>query len=48
MADLKYTPVCHKHAEFLAKAREKPGFAEAYESLELEYVRCSKPGPRPA
>lgn len=31
-------PVRHKHAEFLAKARQKPGFAEAYDSLELEYV----------
>lgn len=38
MADLKYKPVRHDHAEFLAKAKQRPGFAEAYDSLELEYV----------
>ena len=38
MADLKYKPVRHNHAEFLAKAKQRPGFAEAYESLELEYA----------
>jgi DNA-binding XRE family transcriptional regulator len=37
MAELKYTPVRHNHAQFLAKASERKGFAEAYESLELEY-----------
>ena len=37
MADLKYTPVRHNHDQFLAKARERKGFTEAYESLELEY-----------
>ena len=35
MAYLKYKPVRHNHAEFLAKAKQRPGFAEAYESLEL-------------
>ncbi len=38
MADLKYKPVRHNHTEFLAKARQRPGFAEAYASLELEYA----------
>jgi DNA-binding XRE family transcriptional regulator len=38
MAELKYKPVAHKHQEFLAKARARRGFAEAYESLELEYA----------
>ncbi|MDI1258131.1 helix-turn-helix transcriptional regulator [Aquabacterium sp.] len=37
MAELKYTPVRHNHAQFLANASERKGFAEAYESLELEY-----------
>ncbi|MCE4538571.1 helix-turn-helix domain-containing protein [Pelomonas sp. P7] len=38
MADLKYKPVRHNHAEFLAKAKQRPGFSEAYDSLELEYA----------
>lgn len=38
MADLKYQPVHHKHADFLAKAKQRPGFAEAYEALALEYA----------
>ena len=42
MADLKYKPVRHNHAEFLAKAKQRPGFAEAYESLELEYAVASQ------
>jgi DNA-binding XRE family transcriptional regulator len=37
MAELKYTPVSHNHSQFLAKASERKGFNEAYESLELEY-----------
>ncbi|MBK6975621.1 MAG: helix-turn-helix transcriptional regulator [Sterolibacteriaceae bacterium] len=37
MANLKYKSVPHNHASFLAKARTRTGFAEAYESLELEY-----------
>ena len=37
MAELKYTPVRHNHDQFLAKARERKGFNEAYEALELEY-----------
>ena len=42
MADLKYQPVVHQHAEFLAKARQRPGFNEAYDSLELEYAVVSQ------
>lgn len=38
MAELKYKPIRHDHAAFLAKARQRPGFAEAYEALELEYM----------
>lgn len=37
MADLKYSPVRHDHAAFLAKARGRKGFSEAYQALELEY-----------
>ena len=37
MADLKHTPVRHDHKEFLAKARSRRGFTEAYAALELEY-----------
>jgi DNA-binding XRE family transcriptional regulator len=42
MADLKYKPVRHQHAEFLAQAHQRPGFAEAYESLQLEYALASQ------
>ena len=38
MADLKYQPVPHNHAEFLAAARQRPGFNEANDILELEYT----------
>lgn len=38
MPESKYSPVKHDHAAFLAKARKKPGFAEAYDALALEYV----------
>ena len=37
MAELKYAPVKHDHDAFLAKARSRKGFAEAYDALELEY-----------
>ena len=42
MADLKYTPIAHDHAAFLAKARKRKGFTTAYESLELEYQLASQ------
>ena len=37
MANLKYTPVKHDHQAFLAKARARKGFTEAYDGWELEY-----------
>lgn len=42
MADLKYKPVRHDHAQFLANAKQRPGFTEAYESLELEYALANQ------
>ena len=42
MADLKYKPVPHNHAEFLGAARERPGFNDAYDSHELEYTVASQ------
>jgi len=42
MADLKYKPVPHNHAEFLAAARQRPGFIDAYDNLELEYTVASQ------
>lgn len=38
MSELKYKPVQHKHAAFLERARERKGFPEAYDALELEYA----------
>ena len=37
MAELKYIPVPHDHKAFLARARARKGFSEAYDALELEY-----------
>ncbi len=37
MADLKHSPIRHDHEAFLAKARLRKGFSEAYEALDLEY-----------
>lgn len=42
MAELKYKPVPHDHETFLAKARIRKGFAEAYDNLELEYQLASQ------
>lgn len=42
MADLTYTPVPHDPAAFLAKAKGRAGFAEAYEYLALEYALASE------
>ena len=36
MAELKYTPVVHDQQAFLAKARTRKGFTEAYDALALE------------
>jgi DNA-binding XRE family transcriptional regulator len=38
MAELKYKPVRHEHAAFLAKAGQRAGFTEAYDALALEYT----------
>ena len=38
MADLKHQPVRHDHAAFLARARQRKGFADAYDALALEYA----------
>lgn len=38
MADLQYQPLPHNHAEFLATARQRPGFNDTYDSLQLEYT----------
>jgi DNA-binding XRE family transcriptional regulator len=42
MANLKYKPIPHNHAEFLAVARQRTGFNDAYDSLELEYSVASQ------
>ena len=42
MAEPKYKPVPHDHKVFLAKARARKGFSQAYEALELEYKVASQ------
>ncbi len=42
MVELKYKPVPHDRETFLAKARARNGFTEAYEALELEYRVASQ------
>jgi len=42
MAELNYKPVRHDHAKFIAKAKQREGFAQAYEGLELEYALASQ------
>lgn len=42
MADLKYKPTPHDHTAFLTKAKQRRGFTQAYESLELEYALASQ------
>lgn len=37
MPKLAYQPVAHDHTTFLANARSRPGFKEAYDDLALEY-----------
>ena len=37
MAELKYKLVPHDHVAFLAKARTREGFSEAYDALALGY-----------
>jgi transcriptional regulator with XRE-family HTH domain len=42
VAELKYKPVPHDQKAFLAKARARKGFTEAYDALELEYAVASQ------
>ncbi len=42
MADLKHAPVAHDQDAFLARARARKGFAEAYEALTPEYEIVSQ------
>jgi DNA-binding XRE family transcriptional regulator len=42
MAELKHAPVAHDHAAFMARARNRKGFAEAYEELAPEYEVVSQ------
>jgi len=42
MADLKYKPVPHNRAEFLAAARQRLGFHSACDSLKREYTVVSQ------
>jgi DNA-binding XRE family transcriptional regulator len=42
MAELKHSPVKHDHAAFLAKARARKGFAQAYDALAPEYEVISQ------
>ena len=42
MSNLKYKPLVHDHKAFLAKAKIRKGFSEAYEALELEYRVASQ------
>lgn len=42
MADTKFKPVKHNHEEFIAKARQRPGFEEAYRASELEYALANQ------
>ena len=42
MAELAYTPVPHKHKEFLERASQRAGFKEAYDALAVEYVLASQ------
>ena len=52
MADLKYKPVPHDHKAFVARARVRKGFSEAYNALALEYqvagqmLKARSPNPR--
>jgi transcriptional regulator with XRE-family HTH domain len=38
MADLKYQPISHNHDSFIAKAKKREGFKQAYDDLEEEYA----------
>jgi DNA-binding XRE family transcriptional regulator len=38
MSDLKFSPVTHDHKSFLANAKKRKGFTEAYDALAPEYA----------
>jgi DNA-binding XRE family transcriptional regulator len=38
MSDLKFSPVTHDHKSFLATAKKRKGFTEAYEALAPKYA----------
>jgi hypothetical protein len=38
MDNLKYQPLAHNHQDFMAKAKERPGFTDAYAALDLEFT----------
>jgi hypothetical protein len=38
MAALKFEPIAHGHAEFIARAKLRPGFTEAYAVPEREFA----------
>jgi DNA-binding XRE family transcriptional regulator len=42
MSDLKFSPIAHNHKSFLANAKKRKGFAEAYDVLALEYELVSQ------
>jgi DNA-binding XRE family transcriptional regulator len=42
MAELKHSPVVHDHTAFMARARGRKGFAQAYEALAPEYEVVSQ------
>jgi hypothetical protein len=42
MTDTPYKPVSHDHCAFLAVARYRRGFDEAYFGLEMEYALASQ------
>ena len=42
MSESDYEPLVHDHAAFLERARQQPGFQEAYEALALEYALAAE------
>ena len=48
MTNLKFKPVPHNHAEFIARAKLRPGFSEAYAALERAKQPTTLPSPKEA
>lgn len=42
MSELKFKPVRHNHAEFLARAAKRQGFVAEYDALAVEYQVASQ------